>query len=109
MFTRLKEFLEIWPTTSEALEKRAACVKTGHHCYVVKNKTGQAEAQQRETAVLCSRINSEQQREDIRRTVARELERDTTLYPKLLTFGSTGTLIVAPLSYDVNIADMMDL
>ncbi len=109
MFQRLKEFLEIWPTVDQALTKRARCVKTGHHSYVVKDRSGQAEAQQRETAVLCARLCSETQRDDVRRTVARELERDTTLYPKLLSFSSTGTLIVAPLSYDVNIADMMDL
>lgn len=109
MFQRLKEFLEIWPTVDQALTKKARCVKTGHHHYVVKDKSGQAEAQQRETDRLCPQSDEHPEYEKIRLTIARELAADTTPYPKLLSFGTTGRVIVMALNYDVNIADMMDL
>lgn len=110
MMRMIREMLDIWPTTQQALEQNRDCVRTGRHSYTVKNDTGAVEAVRCEI-VQMQRLVSSTEPEVTRCTgkMLSSINQCTLPYPKNLFFGQDGALHVAAVSYNVNIADMMDM
>ena len=109
MIKALKEWLDIWPTTSKALDMSDRCVKTGCHVYVVKDSTGQVEAIKCEIIDMFDEEVEGALIDKYTTSILKRLEEDNTPFPKNLFFGTEGNVHVVPLNYNINIADMADM